>query len=174
MDFLGVKSLVANGTALTPTSCGKEGENHAWNMVCIDDKWYHIDVTFDLTLKCKQIRYDYYLISDEEIFKDHNSMDRLPRTTAERMDYYYSHHLAVYNKRELVNLVIDGLAKRNKSFQFKLMNVRNGLDPSGTVSQIIAECLEKSCFYGASFSMNYNKSLWVFDVEIEQERSVRE
>lgn len=43
--------------------------NHAWNMIKLDGKYYHIDVTWDdpVTDKFGYSRYDYFLISDKTI-----------------------------------------------------------------------------------------------------------
>ena len=52
-------------------------ENHIWNLVKVNDKWYHLDLTWDDPIKCDQntnqcediIEYVYFLISTEELQK---------------------------------------------------------------------------------------------------------
>lgn len=45
---------------------------HMWNVVRIGGKYYHLDVTFDNSLSKEEvIRYDYFNLSDSQIFKDH-------------------------------------------------------------------------------------------------------
>lgn len=45
---------------------------HAWNVVRIGGKYYHLDATFDNTLsKYDTVRYDYVNLSDKQIFRDH-------------------------------------------------------------------------------------------------------
>lgn len=45
---------------------------HAWNVIRIGGKYYHLDATFDNTLgKSESIRYDYFNLSDKQIFRDH-------------------------------------------------------------------------------------------------------
>lgn len=45
---------------------------HAWNILRIEGKYYHLDATFDNSLsKDDVIRYDYFNLSDSQIFKDH-------------------------------------------------------------------------------------------------------
>lgn len=43
--------------------------NHAWNLVCIDGEWYHIDLTFDDPSpdRAGRVLHDYFLLTDEEI-----------------------------------------------------------------------------------------------------------
>lgn len=45
---------------------------HAWNVIKIGTKYYHLDATFDNTLsKDDTVRYDYVNLSDKQIFRDH-------------------------------------------------------------------------------------------------------
>ena len=46
---------------------------HTWNIVRINGKYYHLDATFDNTLgnDKKEIRYDYFNLDDQQIFRDH-------------------------------------------------------------------------------------------------------
>ena len=45
---------------------------HMWNVVRIEGKYYHLDATFDNSLSKEDvIRYDYFNLSDNQIFKDH-------------------------------------------------------------------------------------------------------
>lgn len=60
------------------------GVDHMWNMVKLNGKWYHVDVTWDDPIRSdgKQVlRYDYFLKSDTEIKRDHviNSPFTLPK-----------------------------------------------------------------------------------------------
>ena len=48
---------------------------HAWNVVRLDKKYYHLDCSFDLSLgNPEEIRYDYFLLSDKQIFRDHERL----------------------------------------------------------------------------------------------------
>ena len=49
-------------------------EPHMWNLVKLDDKWYHFDLTWDdpvSTLGDDFVKYDYFAVSDEVISIDH-------------------------------------------------------------------------------------------------------
>jgi len=60
----GIKSIVVEGTA--------DGVSHAWNMVNIDNHWYHVDLTWDDPVSSRDIlRYDYYNLSDNKMSVDH-------------------------------------------------------------------------------------------------------
>jgi hypothetical protein len=67
-NIAGIKSIIVGGTANNGT--GNEG--HAWNMVFISKKWYHVDVTWDDSIFGGNIlKYDYFNITDSQIGKDH-------------------------------------------------------------------------------------------------------
>ncbi|WP_440603676.1 transglutaminase domain-containing protein [Bacillus sp. GB_SG_008] len=61
----GIQSHIVTGTG--------NGQSHAWNLVNIDGKWYHLDTTFDDPVPDKQgrVMYSYFNMSDEQISKDH-------------------------------------------------------------------------------------------------------
>lgn len=55
-----------------------ETDNHAWNVVQIEDNWYHVDATYDDPILGEDYHYDYvgevrhnkFLLSDSEILAD--------------------------------------------------------------------------------------------------------
>lgn len=49
------------------------GGPHAWNLVKLDNQWYHLDITWNDPLpdQGNKVHYDYYLISDQKIAQDH-------------------------------------------------------------------------------------------------------
>ena len=63
---------------------------HMWNVVRIDGNYYHLDVTFDNSLsKDDVIRYDYFNLSDSQIFKDHEPVIyKLPICSDGEHTYY--------------------------------------------------------------------------------------
>lgn len=68
-DALGIWCIIAVSEA-NPEK--KIKYRHAWNVVRIGGRYYHLDATFDNTLgKGEEIRYDYFNLSDEQIFRDH-------------------------------------------------------------------------------------------------------
>lgn len=85
MDLLDIESKMVIGTELN------NGLGHAWNMVRIDDKWYHIDVTWDDPVPDQgdKIQYKYFLIRDEDISKDHKWVKNdYPKCTSSDYLYY--------------------------------------------------------------------------------------
>lgn len=60
-----------------------DGE-HMWNMVKIGDTWYHVDVTWDdpISSSGPTLRYNYFLISDSSISRDHSIDNYFPVPSA--------------------------------------------------------------------------------------------
>lgn len=70
---------------------GFAGEDHAWNLVKVDGEWYHLDTTWNDPVftngkdMSDYVQYDYFLISDKEINKDHTIDDNgYPAATSDR------------------------------------------------------------------------------------------
>lgn len=60
----GIESTIVSGYA--------DGGSHAWNMVNIDNHWYHVDLTWDDPVSSEDIlRYDYFNLTDNQMSKDH-------------------------------------------------------------------------------------------------------
>ena len=66
-----------------------DGQPHAWNLVKIENKWYHLDTTFDDPLPDEQgrVTYSYFNLSDEQIARNHEwNRGEYPQATTN----YYS------------------------------------------------------------------------------------
>ncbi len=50
-----------------------DGQPHAWNLVKIENNWYHLDTTFDDPVPDEQgrVTYSYFNLSDEQIARNH-------------------------------------------------------------------------------------------------------
>lgn len=115
-------------------------------MVSINDKWYHLDVTFDNTLSCSNIRYDYFNISTEEVIKDHTIF---PSTYAPRVrcvdekDYYI-----LSGKYFDSKTTVEDYIKRCIKQQKTIIQIR--------VADSISENTIKKIFYRALLSASSN------------------
>ncbi len=70
LNSAGVKTRVITGSG----GSGADVENHMWNMVRVDGKWYNLDVTWDDGGGTRKL-YDYFLKSDAD-FPDHKRLGR--------------------------------------------------------------------------------------------------
>mgnify|MGYP001756247954 FL=1 len=68
-DALGIWCMIAISEA-NPEKGIKY--RHAWNIVKIGGRYYHLDATFDNSLgRGETIRYDYFNLGDKQLFRDH-------------------------------------------------------------------------------------------------------
>lgn len=66
------------------------GELHIWNMVKLGDYWFHLDTTWNDSLPdTDTLSYDYYMLTDKEILKDHTIDENLDIPKATKSYYEY-------------------------------------------------------------------------------------
>ncbi|ALS29773.1 transglutaminase [Paenibacillus sp. 32O-W] len=77
LTMAGIEAKIAEGAVDT-------GE-HVWNMVRLDGRWYHLDVTWDDPLPDRgdAVSYRYYLLTDAEMRRDHRWERSYPEAPAE-------------------------------------------------------------------------------------------
>ncbi|MFD2115409.1 transglutaminase domain-containing protein [Paenibacillus yanchengensis] len=73
MNGAGIESIITEGEV--------ESGLHSWNMVKLDGHWYHIDTTWDDPVGGTGISYKYYLVTDEQLQKDHSWTNPYPVAT---------------------------------------------------------------------------------------------
>lgn len=160
---------------------GYAGESHAWNLVKLNGEWYHLDTTWnDPTFSWANlsqepylknyVRYNYFLISDQTIFKDHTIDPGYP--TSAKSDYFPG--VATMNSSVLDNSDVVGKkylfntpayidnswygADANK----KLVRLSNGIATNLSGDHLA---------YGVTkvnnriYFMNERRELWAYDLD---------
>ena len=94
-DLAGVECQMVIGTA--------DGENHAWNLIHLDDEWYHTDVTWDDPEPDNSSRtlYSYFNLDDSQMERSHTwDKQKYPRADGTQYNYYRVNDLYCkdYNK----------------------------------------------------------------------------
>ncbi len=84
MELLGIDSKFVVGRDLTSNI------GHAWNMVRLEGKWYHVDVTWDDPIPDQKgrIQYKYFLVTDQVLARDHG-WEKSNYPACNSVDYRY-------------------------------------------------------------------------------------
>ena len=93
---------------------------HAWNVVTLGGKRYHLDATFDNTLSKNGVRrYDYYNLDDKRIFRDHRALLYPAPACTDPDGFFYRTEKRSFTKPEDVEKRIDqACRKKREAFVF--------------------------------------------------------
>lgn len=89
LRLLGIQSAIVTGTA--------QGESHAWNLVCLDGKYYYMDTTWGNSRYLdnsseteKYVNYNYLAVTSEEMSRTHtlNKDFSLPECSSMDANYF--------------------------------------------------------------------------------------
>lgn len=101
MDMLGVECITVSGEALD--------EEHEWNMVKLDGRWYHVDCTWDDFVPDFEDRMSFHIYSfvPDSVMAAEHIWDRSSAPSAESNDlnYYMNNNLYAETKAELDEIV---------------------------------------------------------------------
>ena len=137
LDELGVEALVVIGEG-DETQHGEAGMRHAWNIVRLGDAAYHMDATFDLSLtRCGARRYDYYCLSDDEVFCDHRAPVYPVPACPDSLSYYRTVRLTARTPEALKKL-LDRLGKRRGSVFLFRWDAPDGSLPMEEIARVCA------------------------------------
>lgn len=120
-DMAGISSILISGTI-----SGNEGGDaiaplgpHAWNLVCIDGTYVHLDVTNDLNQVYGKKMYFKFNFDDEHARRNYSWEDRAyPKCESMKYFYYEYYHLTVHSEKELQTYI--RRKKEKRSFEFCL------------------------------------------------------
>ncbi|SEQ84869.1 Transglutaminase-like superfamily protein [Lachnospiraceae bacterium NE2001] len=125
LNAVDIKCIVATGKAVGNDQNGP----HAWNIVKIDDKPYHVDMTWDIgsnqgkaanKISGGRVYYDYFNITDAEISKNHTMEKQLPVCDSTDMNYFRLNNIIFKSKAQAIKHVEKELLKGNTEFYFRI------------------------------------------------------
>jgi hypothetical protein len=163
LDYLGIESIFVPGKATDPLG-GQDVENHAWNIVNIEGRFYHLDITFDMTISEQSKRYDYFCLSDEDIKKDHSMIADVPRCETKGKDYYSLNKLAVKGPKGLESFIGSNLKQGNRKIVVKLLDAKFSeklLEKISKIAQNQCSAINKR---SVAIEMRYNASQMIFEI----------
>lgn len=129
-------------------------EAHMWNMLQLDGKWYHMDVTWD-----DNNTYDYFCIPTSKITIDHTIRNYFPVPEATATDYSYATAMGI-TEYTTVNEAYNALVKQASA------NWKNGvyettihMSSSGMMNSLISK-LKQQTFFNDLSSNGCNPGSW--------------
>lgn len=146
---------------------------HAWNVICINKIWYHLDITFDNTLGKKVIRYDYFNLDDKSIFRDHEPVIYNIPICSDADHFYYKDKKLSFTKLEDVTNRCKQALKKRKTFTF---HWRGGYFTKSVVEELIQIITNVAKDGGkhSQVSINYAQAVMrVKFLELQQEDTVQ-
>ncbi len=149
MDKLGIKCMVVSGHLGV--------EPHAWNIVWINSKSYHVDVTVGITIsKDFGVRYDYLCVDDKFITQTHSFEKNIPECSNDDMNYFSLNGFIVNSEYELMSF-FKNKCEGDEIFAIRIGNafekrMENELD---SVMNKLFQCVEK----GYEVNYSYQNSI---------------
>jgi len=132
---------------------------HAWNIIRIGGKYYHFDATFDNTLgHGEQMRYDYFNLSDRQIFRDHEPVIWNIPPCEDGDSFYYKEKKLSFTKYEDVRKRSAQAVKKGKPFIFHWRGGYLIKEVLQELLQIIHEEAEKKDKF-ARVSLNWTQAV---------------
>ena len=102
------------------------GFPHAWNLIKLYGRYYHLDVTWDDPIpdESGRLRYDYFNVSQAEILRNHTINMTITYPVADGILYnYYSYINALFSTEEgIVSYIKDKISNDVLIFSFKVSN----------------------------------------------------
>ena len=119
-DAVNIPCIVINGTADNDDIV--IGGNHSWNVVQIDNRYYHVDITWDSgTKKGDMINHKLFNVNDYDIRKDHKwNNEIIPICNSDKHNYYYLNSNCFDNIYKGKEYITSKLKKGNTTISLRL------------------------------------------------------
>ena len=124
LRLVGIRATIVNGSTERSMSY-----DHCWNIIEIDNAFYHIDVTWDLKNKneCNYNNLDYFALKDVDLNNRIWNKTIYPKCNSDNMNFFYLSKSIVNSENELINVAIRQSLK-GKSIYLKCLYLKNFQD----------------------------------------------
>ena len=114
---------------------------HAWNIVRVGGRYYHMDATFDNSVGTPGlVRYDYFNLEDRKIFRDHQPLITPAPPCVDGDGFYYRTKKLSLTKLEEVERRGEQAARKKKELVF---HWRGGYLTRAVLEEIL-QCLQRA------------------------------
>lgn len=164
-DRARINSLVITGDAFDDSNQSSNATGHAWNIVFVDSTPYHIDVTFDYSVSSGAIsRYDYFLLSDSQIRKDH-TFEGTPECTNDYEFYITNGHYA--DSKKALQVLVKNELRFGKPLVVKTPDFLESADRvTEKLIATVTAAVPLSYGLNSSISLSYNRSRMIYQFEL--------
>jgi acid phosphatase family membrane protein YuiD len=138
---------------------------HAWNIIKVNNKYYHMDVTWDANhyQDIGYNSYEYFALSDEEIMNDHQWGNNVAPVCLHTDLSYYVQNNVYANDVDHLNEIIKAAVRQNKDvIRFKLSkDISYPNDTGDYLSKIVLNAKTK-LWKSARITYTWNESTRCF------------
>lgn len=139
LNKVGIECITVSGDQKD----GKDDDiGHAWSMVKLGGKYYHVDVTWDdreYDDGQNDLCYDYFNLTDENMAKDHEwNADDYPKCTNTDENYFYKNGKVVNNRSQAENLLRSSAGNKEVVVDMLITDYNsNTYDIRGMISRVV-------------------------------------
>lgn len=171
LDKCDIECLIVTGDSKIPYKDLSVG--HAWNIVKINNKFYHLDVTWDAPIGKlpDELFHHYFNITDTEISIDHKWDLNVPQCNSNEHNYFIYYGLNVTDESALNEKLKNTIHNKQRILSFRYTGSNSSNMNSEKLNTMIGDVWENrflSRLLGSgslSWSMSYNERQKVFKVE---------
>ncbi|MBK5201560.1 MAG: hypothetical protein JJE21_08530 [Spirochaetaceae bacterium] len=152
MNSLGIPCIVVTGEL--------KGIPHAWNMVEIENLWYHIDVTNGNSGYDDYYSYEFFLLPTALMGKSVTIDNDIPEANSDKYNYFKNNSLyfSSFNEFIISNRIIDAVSKGEKGITLNFKDKKDLVKAQDYLinKQYIYSLIETN---NISYSSNRNRNL---------------
>ena len=141
--------------------------DHAWNIVKLDGKWYHLDVTMDSGMSQKNplfLAYDYFNLDEEHIKKDHSAYQLPVKCECQIYNYFHIAKATMKDTAYLERYLKVGLQRNYKRLYFR---IDSNLLRDETIEKIIQDKLAETAIYNIrNWQIRKNQYQRIYEIRL--------
>jgi len=119
-DKLGYESMLVTGYSMQSPAISVK---HSWNIVKVNNKHYHMDVTWDAKKyhEYEGFSYSYFALDDEDIANDHDwDINTTPACSYNDFSYFLRNGLYANNMSQCADIIRTSMKRQNNFIRLRL------------------------------------------------------
>lgn len=173
LEEAGIESIIITGEVFDYNTSKYDG--HAWNLVKLDDEYYHLDSTWDDPVGSNEndrIIYSYFNLNDNQMKNDHKwDENKYPRCISTKYNFDNLNIIekdnngkviiAVSSINELYSYLRADISAVTSEVTYKVKNFNSNTEEIKKIVESVYESLLKSGRYSFSCEVNENNSGYI-------------